>query len=445
LTDRCQLLQDPRSIIAGKKPRRRTFAEYGPCVRTEMRYPMGGADEDKKQLPKVVNTGCHSQMSLRRYCPHICGQAVLMFELYSLRCEVSGHLLIFNLSASICSRFWREKGDCTSQLSGRIWINESAGEFRCCLKRTALTHYFSLHLHPHYVVGAVILDNAIASGDLIFRCRFDFRSPFSPYNMKPVSGDYVESRHNKRPVEHSSDSTGNSSESDHFWDTTTSATDTDTAARIRSPKKRPRLQYRDHIDSFQSDDSWRTETTATSLTEAAVDQGAAQQRTGSGQWVLRRNRSNVSVSSTRTEGSDHDEATAVHSNRSPSFSSPASTPRSSRPASLIFVAENSSDAESSQQYQQQQEQQPQPQPQPQHYQGDGDGLQQQMESLTSRVENWSLTNIRALRRNNVFEDSSAASSQRRQVRAAKRDVMRVLRRSNNSLRSSVMSSCSNIE
>jgi hypothetical protein len=264
--------------------------------------------------------------------------------------------------------------------------------------------------------------------------------------MIPVSGDYVGSRHNKRPVEHSSDSTGNSSESDHFWDTTTSATDTDTAARIRSPKKRPRLQYRDHIDSFQSDDSWRTENTATSqLTEAAVDQGGTQQKTGSsGQWVLRRNRSNISVSSTRTEGSDHDEATAVHSNRSPSFSSPASTPRSSRPASLIFVAEYSSDAESSQQHQQQQELQPQ-QPQPQHYQGDGDGLQQQMESLTSRVENWSLTNIRALRRNNVFEDSSAASTQRRQVRAAKRDVMRVLRRSNNSLSSSVMSSCSNIE
>jgi hypothetical protein len=266
--------------------------------------------------------------------------------------------------------------------------------------------------------------------------------------MIPVSGDYVESRH-KRPVEHSSDSTGNSSESDHFWDTTTtaSATDTDTAVRMFSPKKRPRLQYRDHIDSFQSDDSWQTENTATSqFTEVAVvDQGGTQQRTGSsGQWVLRRTRSNISVSSTRTEGSDHDEATAVHSNRSPSFSSPASTPRSSRPASLIFVAENSSDTESSQQHQQQ-EQQDQTQPQPQHYQGDGDGLQQQMESLTSRVENWSLTNIRALRRNNVFEDSSAASMQRRQVRAAKRDVMRVLRRSNNSLSSSVMSSCSNIE
>jgi hypothetical protein len=261
--------------------------------------------------------------------------------------------------------------------------------------------------------------------------------------MIPVGGDYVaESRH-KRPVEHSSDS----SESDHFWDTTTtaSATDTDTARVLRSPKKRPRLQYRDHIDSFQSDDSWRTENTATSqLAEAAVDQGGTQLRTSSsGQWVLRRNRSNLSVSSTRTEGSDHDEATAVHSNRSPSFSSPASTPRSSRPASLIFVAENSDDAESSQQHQQQQEQQPQLQPQ--HYQGDVDGLQQQMESLTSRVEDWSLTNIRALRRSNVFEDSSAASTQRRQVRAAKRDVMRVLRRSNNSLNSSVMSSCSNIE
>jgi hypothetical protein len=276
--------------------------------------------------------------------------------------------------------------------------------------------------------------------------------------MIPVSGAYdVDSRQHKRPVEHSSDSPSTSSESgDHFGDTTASPTDTDTAGGLRLPKKRPRLQYRDHIDSFQSDDSWRTENTATSasaLTEAAVDQsGSAQLRTSSsGQWVLRRNRSNVSVSSTRTEGSDHDEETAVHSNRSPSFaSSPASTPRSSRPASLIFVAENSSDAESSQHYQQQQEQpQPQPQLQPQHYQGDGDGLQEQMESLTSRVENWSLTNIRALRRNNVFEQdssSAAASTQaRRQVRAAKRDVMRVLRRSNNSLSSSIMSSCSNTE
>jgi hypothetical protein len=314
----------------------------------------------------------------------------------------------------------------------------------------ALTDTFSLHLHPNCViVGAVVvtLDNAIVSSDLISSCRLGFRSPFSPHNMIPVSGVYdMESRH-KRPVEHSSDSPSTSSESgDHFWDTTTSATDTDTAGGLRSPKKRPRLQYRDHIESFQSDDSWRTENTATSaLTEAAVEQGASQLRTSSsGQWVLRRNRSNISVSSTRTEGSDHDEATAVHSNRSPSFSSPASTPRSSRPASLIFVAENSSDAESSQHYQQQQEQ-PQPQPPPQHYQGDGDGLQEQMESLTSRVENWSLTNIRALRRNNVFEDSSAASTQRRQVRAAKRDVMRVLRRSNNSLSSSVMSSCSNVE
>lgn len=271
--------------------------------------------------------------------------------------------------------------------------------------------------------------------------------------MIPVSGVYVGSRH-KRPVEHSSDCPSTSSESDLFLDTTTStasATSTDATVGLPSPKKRPRLQYRDHIDSFQSEDSWRTESTTTSaLTAAAVDQGGPQLRTSSsGRWILRRNRSNVSVSSTRTEGSDHDEATAVHSNRSPSILSPSSSPLSSRPASLIFVAESySSDAESSQQHQTQQyqtQQQQLPQLQLQHFQGDDDGLQQQMESLTNRVENWSLTNIRALRRSNENQDFSTASTQRRQVREVKRDVMRVLRRSNDSLGSSVMSSCSNTE
>jgi hypothetical protein len=265
--------------------------------------------------------------------------------------------------------------------------------------------------------------------------------------MIPVRGVYVESRH-KRPVEHSGST---SSESDHIWDTTTttSATDTDTAVGLHSQKKRPRLQYRDHVESFQSEDSWRTESTATSaLTAAGVDQGGVQPGTdSSGNWVLRRHRSNLSVSSTRTEGSDHEEATTVHSNRNQSISTPTSTPVSPKPVSLLLMAENSSDvysdAESSPQ--QQQHQFYLQQQQQQHYQGDGDGLQEQMESLTSRVENWSLTNIRALRRNNVNQDSSAASTQRRQVRAAKRDVMRVLRRSNNSVSSSVMSSCSNME
>jgi hypothetical protein len=231
--------------------------------------------------------------------------------------------------------------------------------------------------------------------------------------MLPFGGDFMESGH-KRPVEHSGSTSSDVTESDHFCTTTTatSGTDTDTAFGLHSQKKRQRLQYRDHVDSFQSEDSWRTESTATSALTGVVDP-----RTGS--WVLRRNRSSVSVSSTRTEGSDHEEATTVHSNRSPSISSPTSTPFSSRPVSLIFDGESSP----------QQQQQPQ-----QHYQGDGDGLQQEMESLTSRVENWSLTNLRALRRNNVFEqDSSAAATQRRQVRAAKRDVMRVLRRSNASV------------
>jgi hypothetical protein len=227
--------------------------------------------------------------------------------------------------------------------------------------------------------------------------------------MMPFGGDFVESGH-KRPVEHSGSTSSDVTESDQFCNTTTTATsgtDTDNALGLQSQKKRARLQYRDHVDSFQSEDSWRTESTATSALTGVVDPR-------SGQWVLRRNRSSVSVSSTRTEGSDHEEATTAHSNRSPSISSPASTPFSSRPVSLIFDGESSS-----------QQQQPQ-----QHYQGDGDGLQQEMESLTSRVENWSLTNLRALRRNNVFEDSSVAATQRQQVRVAKRDVMRVLRRSN---------------
>jgi hypothetical protein len=255
--------------------------------------------------------------------------------------------------------------------------------------------------------------------------------------MIPVSGVYVESR--KRPVE---SSVSISSEvSEHFWDTTTttsqSATATDTAVLVPPQKKRPRLQYRDHVDSFQSDDSWRTESTATSaLTATAMDQGGVTD--SSGQWVLQRNRSKLSISSVQTEASDHDEETAVHSNRSPSiYATPISTPLSPQ-----LVAAYNSDAESSQKSQQSEQLH---QLQLQHYQGDGDGVQQEMESLTSRVEDWSLTNIRALRRSSGYEGSSEASIRRRQVRAAKRDVMRVLRGSNTSVSSSFMTSCSNME
>jgi hypothetical protein len=266
--------------------------------------------------------------------------------------------------------------------------------------------------------------------------------------MLPVGGIYVESRH-KRPIEESSDCT--SSVSDHLWETTTTTDDANTtgpsaSAALHSPKKRPRLQYRDHVDSFQSDESWQTEATANSaLTGVAVaggdQEGSLKSKTSQGQWVLRRNRSNISVSSTRTEVSEHEEATTVHANdNTSSISSPTSTPLSTKPGSLIMVtaAEINITSDGGGDSQQQQQQQ-------QHYQGNGDGLKQQMESLTSRVENWSLTNLRALRRNNMAcqDDSAAAASRRRQVQAAKRDVMRVLRRSNTSV-NSVMSSCSDV-
>jgi hypothetical protein len=74
-----------------------------------------------------------------------------------------------------------------------------------------------------------------------------------------------------------------------------------------------------------------------------------------------------------------------------------------------------------------------------------------LDSLVRNMENWSLTHIRALRRNNLFDATNtttkcappADTTYRQTVHAARRDVMRTLRRGSISSTVSVASTCSN--
>ena len=133
----------------------------------------------------------------------------------------------------------------------------------------------------------------------------------------------------------------------------------DRTAADLSNHKRPRTDsYRDLQHSFTDNDSEE------SFVTALQEQSSSESR-----WILRRETSGYSVSSTKTEVSD--DLSEQH------VVSPKTT--------VVLSAVNVSN---------------------------------QMEYLTSQVENWSLTNLCALRRHN--------NRQQQQVQAAKRHVMRAL-------------------